>query len=95
MPVLANFGVRECCANLRADYVMARDVKTVRAVESVSNIKKLFEDDTSNHHAFPVVNQKGMLVGIIPRNHMINIIKCKNFYQKDENDYVSHLEPHQ
>ena len=35
MPILANHGVRECCTNLRADYMMARNVKVVRGVETV------------------------------------------------------------
>ena len=70
---------------------MERKVDVVRAVETVQNLKKLFEDEDVNHHAFPIVNQKGVLIGIIPRNHIINILKQKNFYHPHEEEYKSHL----
>ena len=75
MPILSNHGVRECCKNLKADYMMERKVEVVRAVETVQNLKKLFEDDDVNHHAFPIVNNKGVLIGIIPRNFIITMLK--------------------
>ena len=95
MPILSNHGVRECCRNLKADYMMERKVDVVRAVETVQNLKKLFEDEDVNHHAFPIVNQKGVLIGIIPRNHIINILKQKNFYHPHEEEYKSHLSAEQ
>ena len=54
---------------------MERQVDVFRPVETVQNIKKIFEDEENNHHAFPIVNKKGALIGIIPRNHIINILK--------------------
>lgn len=54
---------------------MERKVEVVRAVETVQNLKKLFEDDDVNHHAFPIVNNKGVLIGIIPRNFIITMLK--------------------
>jgi CBS-domain-containing membrane protein len=64
-----------------------------RPVETVQNIKKIFDDEENNHHAFPIVNQKGTLIGIIPRNHIINILKQKNFYHPHEEEYKSYLSP--
>ena len=75
---------------------MERQVDVLRAVETVQNIKKLFEDEEANevnHHAYPIVNQKGVLIGIIPQNHIINILKQKNFYHPHEEEYKSNLEP--
>lgn len=79
MPILSNHGVRECCKGLKADYFMTRDPIVFRATETVQNIAKVFahvhDIDGHDHHAFPIVNDKGVLVGIIPRNHIINILK--------------------
>jgi len=80
MPILSNHGLRECCKPLKADYIMEREVEVVRGVETLQNIKKIFEDPDNNHHAWPVVNNKGTLIGIIPRNFIIAILKAKNFY---------------
>jgi CBS-domain-containing membrane protein len=87
MPILSNHGIRECCKPLKADYIMEREVDVVRPVETVQNIKKLFEDPENDHHAFPIVNQKGTLIGIIPRNFMIVLLKQKNFYHPHEDEY--------
>jgi len=95
MPILSNHGVRECCKNLKADYMMERNPDVFRAVETVQNIKKIFDDDENNHHGFPIINKKGALIGIIPRNHIINILKQKNFYHPHEEEYKSHLDPAQ
>jgi CBS-domain-containing membrane protein len=95
MPILSNHGVRECCKNLKADYMMERQVDVFRPVETIQNIKKILEDEESNHHGFPIVNNKGALIGIIPRNHVINILKQKNFYHPHEDDYKSHLSTEQ
>lgn len=58
---------------------MTRDPVVFRATETVQNIAKVFDHvhdvDGHDHHAFPIVNDKGVLVGIIPRNHIINILK--------------------
>ena len=60
--------------------MMERQVDVFRPVETIQNIKKILEDEESNHHGFPIVNNKGALIGIIPRNHVINILKQKNNY---------------
>lgn len=88
MPILSNHGVRECCKGLKADYFMTRDPVVFRATETLQNIAKVFKNtDHEDHHAFPIVNDKGVLVGIIPRNHIINILKQKNFYYPEEEKY--------
>lgn len=75
--------------------MMERQVDVFRPVETIQNIKKILEDEESNHHGFPIVNNKGALIGIIPRNHVINILKQKNFYHPHEDDYKSHLSTEQ
>jgi|TARA_B110001450_G_scaffold158856_1_gene148203 predicted transcriptional regulator len=95
MPILSNHGVRECCKGIKADYLMERNPDVFRAVETIQNIKKIFADPDQNHHAFPIVNKKGVLIGIMPRNHIINILKQKNFYHPHEEEYKSELSAEQ
>lgn len=87
LPILSNHGLRECCRHLKAHYIMEREVETFRAVESVSNIAKQLTAEDTKHHAWPIVNQQGILIGIIPRNHVINLLKQKNFYYPHEEEY--------
>lgn len=74
---------------------MERNPDVFRAVETIQNIKKIFADPDQNHHAFPIVNKKGVLIGIMPRNHIINILKQKNFYHPHEEEYKSELSAEQ
>ena len=59
---------------------MARDPVCLKAVDSVENIKHVLT--TTNHHAFPLLNQKGQLVGLIPKNYIIIILKQQMFYSR-------------
>lgn len=76
---------------------MAHSLVCLQAVDSIENIRDAL---TSNdHHAFPVLNQKGRLVGLIPRNFIIVLLKKHSWYssqalegqqsvsEKSENDY--------
>lgn len=60
---------------------MARDPITCRNIETVENIKTAL---LSSHHGFPVMNSKGNVVGLIPKNFLIVLIKNKAWYIWDK-----------
>lgn len=38
----------------------------------------------STHHAFPILNSQGMMIGLMPRNHIIVLLKNRGFYLIDK-----------
>ena len=50
-------------------------------MDSVENIAKVLK--TTKHHAFPVLNSNGKVVGIIPRNYVIILLKYQHFYNDE------------
>ena len=56
---------------------------TIRNIETVENIKNAL---LTNHHAFPVMNSKGNVVGVIPKNFLIILIRNKAWYIWDKSD---------
>ena len=67
------------CTNLRAGDIMSSNPIKLKYLSTMEEIRKAIEDN--NHHAFPLVNDEDRLVGIIPRNFIIVIIKEKAFYR--------------
>jgi len=63
-----------------AENIMRKNVQTVKAVSSIESIKTLL--DTTNHHAFPVINSKENVIGMIPRNFILVLIKNSSYYGK-------------
>jgi hypothetical protein len=37
---------------------------------------------SNNHHAFPLINSRGKLVGLMPRNFIIVLIKQRGWYSE-------------
>ena len=62
---------------------MATNLITLRNIETVENIKTAL---TTSHHGFPVLNSNGNVVGLIPKNFLIILIKNKAWYIWDSDD---------
>jgi hypothetical protein len=62
-----------------AELLMSRDIVSVGAVDRVSNLMKAL---STTHHAFPVFNQLGNVVGVIPKNFIIVLLTQNAFYKK-------------
>ena len=60
------------CLDLKAQDIMAKNPVCLRSVDSVQRIMQVLQ--STNHHAFPLLDLKDKLVGIIPRNFIIVII---------------------
>jgi CBS-domain-containing membrane protein len=56
---------------------MNPQVHTLKTVDSVRNLLKALK---TGHHAFPLLNSKGYLVGIIPSNFIIILLTSKSVY---------------
>ena len=61
----------------------SKDLVALQRVDNLENIAKAMD---YNHHAFPVVNGAGNLIGMIPKNFMITLIKNKGYYVSPEGD---------
>lgn len=68
------------CEDLKAGDIMAENPICLKAVDTVENIKHVLT--TTNHHAFPLLNSQGQLVGLIPRNYIIIILQQEMFYSR-------------
>ena len=66
---------------IRAENIMAKQILTLRTVESV---KKIYQALKSPHHAFPVLNLSGQVVGLMPKNFLFILVKKKSFYSHPE-----------
>ena len=80
MPIITD-RIPAPCKNLKAGDVMAAKPVTLRSCETMENIQDALK---TNHHAFPIVNKKGNLIGMIPRNFVIILIKNEAFYATTE-----------
>lgn len=49
----------------------------MKNVDTVNNVMKALR---TSHHGFPVVNQLGNIVGLIPRNFILTILENRAFY---------------
>lgn len=59
---------------------MTKRVVTFQNVETIENIVKVL--CSNNHHAFPVLNSKKRVVGLMPRNFVISMIESKAWYHE-------------
>lgn len=66
------------CKNLKAGDVMNDNPVFLNILDSVENIRDVLT--ANNHHAFPLINSEFKLVGIIPRNFIIIILKNEAWY---------------
>jgi chloride channel 7 len=90
-PILNNC-IPLACQKLKADYIMNPNLKCFHSVEKVSTIAKFLKDTRKQHRAFPIWNEEHHLVGIIPRNFLIVMLRYKNWYYENGSDYKNVLE---
>ena len=62
---------------------MSKDCVTIPTIANMAACKKALE---SGHCGFPVVNTAGKLVGLIPKNFLVKILRKKAFYDKNNAD---------
>lgn len=80
MPILVDT-VPFPCKVVTVTKMMAEDLHVLQRVESLEVINKAMN---YTHHAFPVVNSSGNLIGMIPKNFLITIIANKGYYINPE-----------
>jgi CBS-domain-containing membrane protein len=76
IPILQDW-VPEPCKGITAEVMMSTRIVILKRVDTVENI---FWALKSGHHAFPVVNAAGNMIGIIPSNFLIILIKNRGYY---------------
>jgi CBS-domain-containing membrane protein len=77
MPILPET-VPKPCSKLKAGDIMATDVVSMASVETVSNIAEALE---SGHKGFPILNDTSNLIGIIPVNYVMVLLRKQGFYR--------------
>ena len=88
MPILTD-SVPLACKEIVAGNIMTKDVVTFSCVETIENIEDAITK--TNHHMFPVVNSRGMVIGTIPRNYIIVLIKLECYYNPRGESLVESL----
>lgn len=76
MPILVD-EVPGPCQKLLASKIMSKNVVTLDRVASLKDVRDALK---AGHHSFPVVNSKGHVIGLIPSNFLIVIVRNKSFY---------------
>jgi len=79
MPIIKDTIPAPCEAIIAAN-IMATDVVTLQNVDTVQNVLKAC---LTSHHGFPVLNSRGNVVGLIPKNYALTLIKSRAFYRQD------------
>ena len=59
---------------------MSKRVKSLNNVDSVSNIMAALR---TKHHTFPILNVHGNIVGLMPRNFIMVLLKNEAFYNQE------------
>lgn len=77
MPLLKHENVPDQCRLIRAEEIMS---KKVISLGGVSTVKKIHEALKSPHHGFPVLNMENQVIGLIPKNFLIVLIKERAWY---------------
>lgn len=75
------------CRHLKTGDIMAKKVVKFRSVETMENVAEAL---LTKHHAFPIVNQNNNLIGIIPRNFLVVLIKHQGFYNDKQRNVLDH-----
>ena len=75
-PVLQDW-IPEPCQMIIAEKIMSPDIVSL---ERVSTLRAIKDALNTNHHSFPVLNAKGNLIGMMPRNFIITLLQNKTFY---------------
>ncbi|CAE7335077.1 Clcn7 [Symbiodinium necroappetens] len=75
VPLLEPMGGKELL-DLRAMDIMAREVKTLPACAPVKQLVGLLQDESHNHHGFPVIDMpSGVFLGLIRRSELLHILE--------------------
>ena len=85
MPIIVE-GVPLACKEIVAGNIMSKDVLTFDCVESMEKIEDALLN--TDYHMFPVVNNKGLVIGTIPRNYIIVLIKFECFYNPNGKSFI-------
>jgi H+/Cl- antiporter ClcA len=84
MPILKYTHVPEENRLIRAENIMSKKVVSLRSVETVKNI---FTALKTPHHAFPVTNTSGQVIGLIPKNFLVVMIQRRVYYSHPDQKY--------
>lgn len=76
MPIIID-SVPEDNKKMIAGQIMSQKVVTLKNVETVANLMTALK---TSHHAFPILNHLGNLVGVMPRNFILTILENRGFY---------------
>lgn len=68
------------CEAIIATQLMNRDVVTIKNVDTVQNLLAACK---TSHHAFPVLNSRGNVVGLMPKNYILTLLEARAFYRMD------------
>lgn len=79
MPMLKD-SVPPPCEAVIASQIMSKNVVTLQNVETVQNVLAACR---STHHAFPILNSRGNVVGLAPRNYAVTLLDSRAFYRVD------------
>jgi hypothetical protein len=77
MPLLKHENIPNQCIQIRAEEIMS---KKVISLGGVSTVKKIHEALKSPHHGFPVLNMDNQVIGLIPKNFLIVLIRERAWY---------------
>ena len=61
--------------------------KKVVALRSVDTVKRIYDALKTNHHGFPIMNMKGQVIGLIPKNYLVVIISKRVYYSDQHQKY--------
>ena len=81
MPVLID-EVPQPCKTIIAEKIMSSNVVRLQRVDTLENVKLALQ---TSHHSFPVINSAGNLIGMIPKNFIIVMLRNKNWYFNEKN----------
>jgi len=79
MPIIKDV-IPPPCEGIIASQIMSRNVITLQNVDTVQNILGAAK---TSHHAFPILNSRGNMVGLIPKNYIIILLEHRAFYRTD------------
>ena len=71
MPVLSEM-VPPPCQNIICGNIMTKNVVSLYNVDTVENVIRALR---TKHHTFPLLNASGNIVGLIPRNFIMVLLK--------------------
>lgn len=77
MPIIVE-EVPYACRSIVASNIMTREVVTLKPVETIERVAEVLFN--TKHHSFPIMNSKGMIIGTIPRNFIIVLVRYQAFY---------------